>query len=377
MRRTAASTVGRHLGCAAAIAALAAASPSYAHHPISAKFDTTKRLELEGIVTFVDWRNPHVHVFVNVGEGEEILNWAVELEGPVALRRSGWRHDTLQPGDAINAQGFVALDGTRQLWGETVIQTATGKQVLNLVNTAPLAAEAPRPAPRWPDGTPRLGAPGAASGYWGFPSKTALMQQDASVGMNAAGLLDDLDDAPRVAPFQPWALGLYEHRQRRGLRDDPLFLNCKPPGGVRHFQSPYGVELIEDRERERIFVLVGSGNRNYRIIYLDGRAQLGQVRGDDDNPLYYGRAVGRWEGDTLVVSTTGFNEDFWFTNGGLPHTDRLSITERFSRPNFDTLRYEVTIDDPGAYTQAWSNSWELRWVEGEDLPVYFCQDNRS
>jgi hypothetical protein len=362
---------------AAGIAALAAASLSHAHHAISAKFDTGKPMQLEGIVTFVDWRNPHVHVFVNVTSANEIVNWAVELESPVALRESAWRADTLVPGDAVRVEGFAALDGTRQVWGNSVVEAATGKQVLNLVRATPAVAATPQPTPRWPDGKPRLGAPNADNGYWGYPSKSVLMQEGVSVGMNAAGLLDDLDDAPRVAPFQPWALGLYEHRQRRGLRDDPLFLNCKPPGGVRHFQSPYGVELIEDRERERIFVLVGSGNRNYRIIYLDGRAQLGQVRGDDDNPLYYGRAVGHWEGDTLVVSTTGFNEDFWFTNGGLPHTDKLSITERFSRPNFDTLRYEVTIDDPGAYTEPWSSSWELRWIADKELPAYFCQDNRS
>ena len=195
--------------------------------------------------------------------------------------------------------------------------------------------------------------------------------------MNESGLLKNPADAARVAPLQPWALGLYRHRQSRQLRDDPMFLNCKPPGGVRHLQSPLGFQLIEDRERQRIFVLMGSGNRNYRIIWLDGREQRGQVGGDDDNPLYYGRSLGHWEGDTLVVDTAGFNEDFWFTNGGLPHTDQLRLVERFSRPNFETLRYEVTIDDPGAYTRPWVASWELRWIGGEELPSYFCQDNRS
>jgi hypothetical protein len=154
-----------------------------------------------------------------------------------------------------------------------------------------------------------------------------------------------------------------------------MYLNCKPPGGPRQFQLPYGVEFIEDRDTERIFVLVGSGNRNYRILYLDGREHVGQVGGDDDNPLYYGRSVGEWEDDTLVLDTRGFNEDFWFSNGGLPHTNQLRMTERFSRPDFDTLNYEVTIDDPGAYTRPWTASWELKWVAGE-LPSHFCQENR-
>ena len=72
----------------------------------------------------------------------------------------------------------------------------------------------------------------------------------------------------------------------------------------------------------------------------------------------------------------GFNEDFWFTNGGLPHTDQLRLVERFTRVDFDTMRYEVTVDDPAAYTRPWKAAWNMRWVGGEELPVYFCQDNR-
>lgn len=351
---------------------------TFAHHEITAKFDPDKPLTLTGIVTAVDWRNPHVHVFMNVGEnGRELANWAVELESTILLEKSGWRPDSLRPGDAITVQGIVARDDTRQIWGETVRETATSRPVLYVVDTAPVPPKAPRPAPRWPDGQVRLGAGDAEGGYWGYPTATALAQAGANVRMNEMGLLEDVGDAAAVAPFQPWALGLYQHRQERHLRDDPTFLNCKPPGGVRYLQSVYGFQLVEDRERQRIFVLVGSGNHNYRIIYLDGRGHEGQVRGDDDNPLYYGRSVGKWEGDTLVVETTGFNEDFWFTNGGLPHTSKLWLTERFSRPNLDTLHYQVTIDDAGAYTKPWTASWDLRWVGGENLPAHFCQDNRS
>ena len=194
--------------------------------------------------------------------------------------------------------------------------------------------------------------------------------------MTTYGLLRNVADAPKVAPMQPWALQIYRQRQQRFLQDDPTFLNCKPPGGPRQFQLPYGVQFVEDRDRQRIFVLIGSGNSNFRIIYLDGRSHAGQVGGDDDNPLYYGRSVGKWDGNTLAVETKGFNEDFWFTNGGLPHTDQLRLMERFTRPDLDTLRYDVTIDDPGAYTRPWSTGWTLRWVAGEELPRHLCQDNR-
>jgi hypothetical protein len=351
---------------------------AFAHHPIAGKFDATQPMSVSGIVTRVDWRNPHAHVFVNVeGAGGEVMNWAVELESPVLLERSGWRAESVRPGDLVTVEGALARDGTRQIWGESVVLARTGRPVLFAADTPPTPPREPRPTPRWPDGAPMLGALDASGGYWAYPSATALVENGADVEIDADGLLEDIDDAAKVAPFQPWALGVYAHRQRRHLRDDPLFLNCKPPGGVRHFQSTLGVQLVEDRERQRIFVLLGSGNHNYRIIYLDGREQTGQVRGDDDNPLYYGRSVGRWQGDALVVDTVGFNEDFWFTNGGLPHTSSLRLVERFSRPNFDTLRYEVTIDDPGAYTRPWTSSWELRWVGGEELPAYFCQDNRS
>jgi hypothetical protein len=353
------------------------AGPTLAHHPIGAKFDETKPLSLSGIVTLVDWRNPHVHVFVNVTTAEDgIVNWAVELPSPVTLEQSGWTAQSLRPGDAIAAEGIAARDGTRQIWGEALVETATGRKVLYAMERSAIAPREPRPTPRWPDGKPRLSGD-ASGGFWGDPSATVLVEKGVTVGIGADGQLRNVADAAKVAPMQPWALGLYQHRQRRQLRDDPLFLNCKPPGGVRYLESPFGFQFIEDRERQRIFVLIGGGNHNYRIIYLDGREQRGQVDGDDDNPLYYGRAVGRWDGDTLVVETTGFNEDFWFTNGGLPHTDRLRLTERFSRPDYDTLRYEVTVEDSGAYTRPWSSGWELHWVGGEELPPYFCQDNRS
>jgi hypothetical protein len=346
--------------------------PLAAHHAIAAKFDPARTVTLNGTVVGIDWANPHAHLFVNVMEAGGITNWAIELESPLDLQRSGWRPDTLKIGEAITIQGIAARDGSKQAWANSVVVAAANRRVFTLTS-AQLEARPAQPTPRWPDGQPRLGPRAGERGYWGNPGSTALVQSGAGVPMDADGLLRNLGDVDKVAPFQRWARDLYELRQRSFLRSDPMYLFCMPPGGPRQFQLPYGVQFLEDREKGRIFVLIGSGNHNWRLIYTDGRS----LKPDDkDFPTFYGRALGRWEGDTLVVDTQNFNEKFWFSNGGLPHTTQLHLIERISRPDFATLRYEVTIDDPGAYTRPWSSNWTLQWIAGEELPPYYCQDNR-
>ena len=92
------------------------ATGAWAHHAIQSKFDVSKTTQLSGIVTYVDWRNPHAHVFMNVtntaGRGS-VLNWAVELESPVELEMDGWKDNTLRPGDHIIVKGYPARDASR------------------------------------------------------------------------------------------------------------------------------------------------------------------------------------------------------------------------------------------------------------------------
>jgi hypothetical protein len=312
---------------------------------------------------------------MNVGTGNNLANWAVELESVIDLQRANYRRDTLKPGDTITVEGIQARDGSRQVWGNRV--TFNGKQIFNVPEETATASRTPAaPTPKWPDGKPRLGPTSGTTGYWAKPSMTILAETGTNIRANKNGLLANISDAAKVAPFQPWARDLFELRQRNRLADDPQYLYCLPPGGPRQYQEAYGVQFVEDKEHQRIFVFVGGVDHNWRLIYLDGRQQVGQVRGDSDNPLYYGRAVGKWEGDSLVVDVKGFNEKFWFSNGGLPHTDKLHLVEKFTRTDANTLKYEVTIDDPGAYTRTWTSGWNLQWIPGEELPAYFCQDNR-
>ena len=234
------------------------------------------------------------------------------------------------------------------------------------------AGESPRPTPHYSDGTVRFDAPPGQKGYWDRPSASSLVEKGVDVAMDARGLLVNVADARRVAPFQPWALALYAYRQRNGLADDPVRM-CMPPAGPRHLHAPGGLRIIQDRNYERVYVLFGGGNRNWRLIHMDGREPPNP---EEVSGTYYGHSTGAWRGDTLVVEASGFTARFWFSNGGLPHTEALRLTERFSRPDFDTLVYEVTIDDPLTYTRPWTAEWTLDWIAGGEIAERFCEQTR-
>jgi len=348
-------------------------SVGQAHHGVAVKFDPQQPLTLNGRVTKIDWSNPHAHIFmVTEGEAED---WYVELESPVVLEWNGWSETSLKPGESIRVEGFPARDGSPQIWGERVVHDNV-EVFYGDVSALSLARSEvqDRPVPRWQDGLPRLGAAPGEEGYW-VPDTTVMMEEGVNVAMTSYGLLNNISDAGKVAPFKNWALKLYEFRQQNFLRSDPSFVECRPPAGPRKFQAPFGLQLLEDKDWQRIFVVAGGGNQDWHLIYTDGRGINTGFPVDNDNVLYYGRNVAQWEGDTLVINSEGYNEKFWLT-GGLPHTTMMKVTEKLTRTDFNTLLYEVTIDDPGAYTRPWSMNWNLIWREGGDPPEYYCQDNR-
>jgi len=205
-----------------------------------------------------------------------------------------------------------------------------------------------KPTPRWPDGHPRLGAPTPEEkGIWGA----------------CCGSLSNNE-----TPFQPWAKALYDYRRTNEFEPHT---RCKPSGGARQFVTPYGTEIVEMPDLQRIYIFDIGGPHTFRTVYMDGRQHP-----KDLVPSYYGHSIGRWEGDTLVVDTIGFNEGFWMDRAGSPHTEKLHFMEKFTRTDYNTLKYEVTVEDPGAYTQTWSPSpFQLRWNAGQELFEYVCQDN--
>ena len=211
------------------------------------------------------------------------------------------------------------------------------------------------PTPRLPDGTVDLGG----NGVWDLPWIRDFSQQMVGAGEN-----------PRV-PFLPWTEAMHAYNASNKVAYDPEGF-CLPPGGPRAFGTPYPAEFLQ--QDDRIVVIFEGGAHVWREIHMDGRAH---PEGDALNPTYFGHSVGRWEGDTLVVDTVGYNEKTWLDFGGHMHTDELRTIERITRPDRNTLHYETTIIDPGAYSDSWTVAWDIEWSEGQELAEYICQENNQ
>ena len=166
-------------------------------------------------------------------------------------------------------------------------------------------------------------------------------------------------------PFQPWAKALFEDREKHELEPHA---RCKASAMTRQFLTPYGTEIVELPEMQRIYIFDVGGPHTFRTIYMDGRSHPQNL-----SPTYYGHSIGWWEGDTLVVDSTGFNESFWWDRRGLPTTEQLHFVERFTRLDELNMRYEFTVDDPGAYTKPFSGSLTIRASFGTELFEYVCQ----
>jgi hypothetical protein len=215
----------------------------------------------------------------------------------------------------------------------------------------------PRPTPRLADGHPDLGN---AKGSW-----------NPRVIANIAGTGADPSRSPVEkivdVPFRPWARAVYDQRIANLSKDDPES-RCLPPGVPRLMATPFPFQIFQLPDRI-LFVFEG-GTHIWRAVFTDGHSHDRQP-----NPSFLGNSTGHWEGDTLVVDATGFNDETWLDQDGHPHTEALHVIERYTRTDEMTLHYEVTIDDPVAYTKPWTNSYTIPWSPSTELYEYVCQEN--
>jgi hypothetical protein len=232
------------------------------------------------------------------------------------------------------------------------------------------------PAPRHPNGRINLGpVPGGPMGLWdASPTQIPLARPDTPTdfGLFAGDTREPTDPflaaKPKLSqiPFQPWARRLFDARVL--TRQEP-YTRCKPSSGARQVATAYGTQFLEVPELQRLFIIETGGAHSFRTVYMDGRPHP-----QNPPPSSRGHSIGHWEGDTLVVDTVGFNERVWIDNLGMPTTEKLHTIERFTRTNFSTIQYQITVDDPGAYTAPWTSGFYLRWSPGESFE-FVCQEN--
>jgi hypothetical protein len=148
--------------------------------------------------------------------------------------------------------------------------------------------------------------------------------------------------------------------------DDPDF-QCFPSGVPRIYLFLYPMEIVHTPGR--VLMLFEYGH-NLRQIFTDGRGHA-----QDAEPTWMGDSIAHWEGDALVVDTTGFNDKTWLGYGGQPHSDQLHVIERIRRPDHDSLMVDITLDDPKAYTAPLRTQKKYVLKPNWNLMEFVCEDN--
>jgi hypothetical protein len=194
--------------------------------------------------------------------------------------------------------------------------------------------------------------------------------QSPDLGSGGVWLPRHLSDLALKAdvPFLPWAK--LKFQGNNALQRSEADLRCLPPGVPRIMLMARPFEIVQTPNRI-LFVFEG-GAHVWRQVWMDGRAHP-----TDPNPNWLGHSIGHWEGGTLVVDSVGFNDQTWLDDAGHPHTEQLHVIEKFSRTDPLAMKYEVTIDDPGAYIQPWTSSSSLSFLTGEHLAEDICLDKIS
>jgi hypothetical protein len=228
------------------------------------------------------------------------------------------------------------------------------------------------PIPRTPDGKPDL------SGIWSNVRVPAGQRgQDGNAAPNPApppppGTLpvatfrDAGANIKEGLPLQPWAAELVKKRMADNSKDNPD-AHCLPMGNMQFHTHGQPRKIVQT---PGVIYIIYEANSGLRQIFTDGRP----LPSKDADPWWYGYSVGKWEGDTLVVETTGFRDEGWLDIIGNPLTSVGRTFERFRRPSYGTLEIDVTIDDPKAYTKPWTVRVNQRVMLDTELIEFICED---
>ncbi len=218
-----------------------------------------------------------------------------------------------------------------------------------------------RNLPRTRDGKPDLAAPAPRTAD-GKPDLSGVWQGETRFLANLA-----VDLKPGELVMQPWASALTDERKTGAHAAEEPQANCLPPGLPRINFTPYPFKIIETPDE--VLILYESYELT-RQIFLDGRELI-----KDTNPSWMGYSVGKWDGDTLVIDTTGFNGKTWLDAFGHPTTEALHVTERLHRKDAGHMEMRITIDDPKAYAKPWTVTQVMELLPGAEVLEFACDEN--
>ena len=227
--------------------------------------------------------------------------------------------------------------------------------------TADGAPDLTAPAPRTDDGKPDL------SGIWRIVQ--GINTPDANPARLPARISYFMPQGAQI-PLRAAAAALYQERSDNLGMGRPSE-RCLPHGIPDAMLYGGPMKIVQTR---KLSIILFEEFNNYRQLHTDGR---GFPQNDPPQPTWFGYSVGRWEEDTFVVETMGFNDQTWMDDSGLPHSDALRTTERFRRLDFGHLNLELTVDDPKIYTEPWSVSFDFDLWPDTELIENICENERD
>jgi hypothetical protein len=213
------------------------------------------------------------------------------------------------------------------------------------------------------DGKPNMSAP-APRANDGKPDLSGIYQPNMRYFRNLA---EDIGLAN--VPMTDEARKIHKSREDGTLGYTEPDAHCLPQGVPKINSAPVPFKIVQT---DKLVVLVYEAFNLWRQVHLDGRDFA-----EDLNPSWLGFSKGRWEGDTLVVETRGLNGKQWLDHGGLPTSDKLTVIEKFRRPNYGRLEIELTINDPTYYTKPWTVTTNARRLVGTELFEFICNENEK
>jgi len=340
-----------------ALGLVAFAAQALAHHS-TAEYDSNAIAEARGEVVSVLWRNPHVRFRISTEseDGDDQL-WDIEGTDLTRLDRAGVPHDLIEVGDVITFAGNPSTRRERRMYVTNVL-LADGREILLRGNARPRWA--PDRVVNTESPAPPTAAAVAAAGNGFFGKVLVPTREGRAPAWLANPPLTDAARAGRAA---------YD-----AVTDDPV-LGCVSPGMPRVISrsGPYAIRFIE---RDADFVLQNEWFEIDRLIHMDGRESPA------DHPFTpLGYSAGRWEGESLVITTTHIDWPYFQLYGleGVPQSRAMRIVERFT-PSDDgaTLTYDLSATDPAAFTETvtYEGYITFRWQPGLEFLPYDCIEEK-